>query len=96
MDANTLSLPQSIDISYVTEFHPQLISFLSEFTESKNDILVINASELERIDTAGIQLLIAFVIEATKMNVTIQWQSISTELENTANELGLAQALKLN
>jgi ABC-type transporter Mla MlaB component len=55
----------------------------------------LRAQELERIDTAGMQLLIAFVRAAREHGLQPSWRGISPALTSGAQLLGLSEALEL-
>lgn len=55
----------------------------------------IDASAVERIDTATLQLLLAFVRDRQRMNLACQWIGVTTALSEAASMLGLCQALQL-
>lgn len=94
MDAITLSLPQSLDISLVNETKNTIL----EQIQSDNPIkhIHIDAIKLVRIDTAGLQLLTAFVTQCNAKNINFSWKNINNELTNSALSLGLFDVLKLN
>lgn len=53
------------------------------------------ASELQRVDTAGLQLLLAFTHAAHRRGLQVAWCGVSAALAGGAELLGLAQALEL-
>ena len=57
--------------------------------------LELIASELQRVDTAGLQLLIAFLRAAHDRGLTVTWQEVGSALTSSAQLLGLADALEL-
>ena len=70
--------------------------------QSFNEALVralplrLHASSLERVDTAALQLLLAFQKTARERGLRIQWESTSAALQNSATALGLSEALGLH
>lgn len=55
----------------------------------------LTASELERVDTAGLQLLLMFMRTARARGLPLEWQGVSAALAGGAELLGLADALEL-
>lgn len=94
MDAITLSLPPSLDISLVDEMKSMMIEQIQSNTSL--DHINIDAQELIRIDTAGLQLLTAVIIDLNRQKIKFSWKNISDELANNSALLGLNDLLKLN
>ncbi|WP_455216754.1 STAS domain-containing protein [Kaarinaea lacus] len=86
----TLKLPDSMDISAVSEFHTTLCNDIAE-----GDEVTFLATNVERADTAFIQLLAVFCSSAPSRNISIQWQAPSQVLLESVKQLGLASELKL-
>lgn len=78
------------DISTVAEVHSELKALLS------NKKVLLEVSEIERIDAASLQLLYSFIEQAKSENVEILWRSPSDVLSNNAKLLGMEDALQLN
>lgn len=55
----------------------------------------LTASGLERIDTAGLQLLVVFLRTARDRGLTLRWSDVGSPLMNSAQLLGLTEALEL-
>ncbi|MHA6205527.1 STAS domain-containing protein [Dyella soli] len=55
----------------------------------------LDGGGVERVDTAALQLLVAFRREALARGLTPAWQGVSGAMRDAANLLGLAQALEL-
>ena len=55
----------------------------------------IDASAVQRIDTAALQLLAAFVRDLRADGRVVEWTECSTALRRAADSLGLADALDL-
>ena len=85
-----LELPESSDISKVSEF----LSTLREDVTQGDDVVFI-ASNVERADTAFIQLLAAFSADAPSQNISISWQMPSESFVNSVRQLGLENCLKI-
>lgn len=57
--------------------------------------LEVHAADLERLDAAGLQLLLVFVQTAKQHDQALRWHSVSASLSASAELLGLARALEL-
>lgn len=57
--------------------------------------VVLDAGALEAIDTAGLQLLAAFVAEAQREGTQVAWQGVTPALRQGAQRLDLAGVLGL-
>jgi phospholipid transport system transporter-binding protein len=57
--------------------------------------IVLDASTVERVDTAALQLLVVFQREAAKRGKQMNWAGVSAPLHDAASQLGLAQTLAL-
>lgn len=77
-----------VDIRQVAELKPKLLQAL----EAANPIL-IQAETVERADTAGLQLLAAFFIEARARGLDISWLKPSEPLIRSARLIGLEEVL---
>lgn len=82
--------PESLDISMVAEFSTELRTAL----DSKQDIQ-FQASEIERADTAALQLLCTFFLDAQAEGLGIEWLEPSDSLVGAAKQIGLAEHLRL-
>ncbi len=88
---NTVILCDSaMDISGVEELFHQLEKAL----DLGQDI-EIHAQEVERMDTAMAQLLVAFVKEAEHMKLEVIWQGVSEGMLNTFRNVGVLDYLKM-
>ena len=58
-------------------------------------LLELRAAALERVDTAGLQLLIAFLRAAHERGLQPSWRDVSPALTTGAQLLGLSAALEL-
>lgn len=88
-EARIIDCPAQMDIAGVSPFYEFLRSLGDEQT------LVFKADEVERIDTATLQLLVAFVRDATNRQVSVNWQSPSAVIYEAAALLGVSNELGL-
>ena len=80
----------SVDISGVSALHNQISSEIQQ-----GCTISLDASQIERIDTAGLQLFAALFIDAATQNITINWLNPSDTLQTSARLLGLEELLQL-
>ena len=66
MAKGTINLPVSLDISEVTQWRQNLISVVND-----HDEIEVDDSQLENIDTAGMQLLAVLAKEIQSTNKTL-------------------------
>lgn len=59
------------------------------------DSQVIDAGGVERVDTAGLQLLVAFVRQRAATAQPVEWSAVSPELLRAAQRLGLLDELRI-
>jgi ABC-type transporter Mla MlaB component len=57
--------------------------------------ICLEASEISKIDTAGIQLLLNFVLAAKDANIIWYWKNPATQLINMAELLGIDRLLAI-
>ncbi len=89
-ESTPIQCPPTLDIAAVADFHRQLCEALDAGTA-----LELRAAELERIDTAGLQLLAACCLDAASRNIPVQWVETSGALHEAAARLALADVLQL-
>jgi len=90
-DKTRLVLDSIITINDAQTMYTQLRSLL----ESKQDI-TIDASAVEMLDTAILQLLLAFVNKIKAQNRVVVWSKPSEEMINRATTLNLQAGLGLD
>jgi anti-anti-sigma regulatory factor len=62
---------------------------------SGSESIVFDASRVERIDAAIVQLIAAFVAGARKRHLGYRWESHSSAFRNAASLLGLSDMLEV-
>jgi anti-anti-sigma regulatory factor len=77
-------LPPELTIAKVEEFKLHLLEFIA-----KNDEINIDDSEVNRIDTIGIQLLLTTIIYISTQNKTLIWKSKSDIINQSFKQLGI-------
>jgi len=88
---NSIDLGGSLVINEVEAYRNVLLGAL----QGDGD-LIIDGTEIEQIDGAGLQLLAAFALEAEKMQIMFKWCGASSVLCEASAQLGLAEVLRLN
>jgi len=88
---NNIDCGDLLDISMVNEINQKLKDSLS----SGNNIS-INISNIERIDTAGAQMLCAFYQDAKSKNIKCEWSTPSDIFSKSIEQLGLSQHLEIS
>jgi len=86
----SIALGDSLTIEQVAALHADLSSRLGE----KN--LVLEAGSLTRVDTAGLQLLTAFIRAAEGRGARVEWRAPQPALRESARRIGLEGALHLS
>lgn len=84
-----VNMPADCRIADVGELHTQLKGALG------GSQIVLNGDTVDRVDTAALQLLVAFQHEARKRERQVQWAGVSAPLHDAASQLGLVEALAL-
>ena len=86
----TLVFEGTLDIAGAGRLREQLMHALSE-----KQPVVIDAANVERVDTAALQVLTAFFKDAGAQNQEISWKEPAQVLTNAAQLLGLHDSLQL-
>ena len=79
---------ESFDITLVRDLYAQL----QQARRAKQPV-IIDAERVERVDTAVLQLLCAFVQDAKASGVTLQWRHPSAPVRQAARLLDLCAHL---
>lgn len=85
----TLVLPARMEIGGLE----QLYTEMTKFTSRKRKELTIDGGEVSVIDTAGIQVLVAFIRKLTAMGCAVSWENYSVQVYQMAEELGVGSQL---
>ena len=87
-DETVVRLAENLDISSVSELKAELTSALD-----LGSPVVLDPSAVERADTASLQLLLAFLREATRSSVAVRVLRGSEAFHEAAQTLGLEASL---
>jgi ABC-type transporter Mla MlaB component len=88
--AQVLPLPCSCTVKDAANLKITLCSYLEAA-----DCVVLDVANIERIDTAALQLLCAFVRDRHARGLKVQWQGNSPALQEAADLLALRPLLDL-
>ncbi len=86
-DVIQVTLPGQITIAGSSALHESL----SRIVES-TDVVVLNASNVEKVDTAGLQLLAAFAHERSDQSLITELRHRSDRVNSALAMLGLSAA----
>lgn len=89
-DPHVVVLGEVVDITTVRPLWQQL----SDVVQTKRSV-VLQGGAVAQVDTAGMQLLSAFVQEANGKSIAVSWQDVSDTLRNVARLLNLSGHLQL-
>ena len=85
-----IKFPSDLTIAQVDEYQSQIVPQIDAL-----DVVSIDDSELSRIDTIGVQFILAVVTYIIAQGKEIQWQSKSTILKESIQKLGITDAILL-
>jgi len=83
-----LKLPSELTIAQVEEYRVEVQAIIDE-----NEVITIDDSKLARIDTIGVQFILAIVTYILAQGKTLQYQSTSTVLQESIKQLGINDAI---
>ena len=90
--SNEIKLPENLTIHHI-EAH---FNELSKLFNDCGDEISMDASNVETIDTAGLQTLLVLVTNAMENGKSITWSNTSDALKTGAEKLGLMEDLHLS
>lgn len=85
-----IKFPSDLTIAHVDEYQAQIIPLIDE-----QDEISIDDSELARIDTIGVQFILAILTYIVAQGKEIKWQSKSPILKESIQQLGISDAILL-
>lgn len=86
---NMIDLPIYFGIAQVSD----VCTRMKEILENSDNTIEIKAEDIESVDAAAIQLLIAFSIKVKSQNKTIVWKGISSKLKDAMEILQVKEYL---
>jgi ABC-type transporter Mla MlaB component len=76
------------DITMALQYHEQLNELLNDQKQ-----ISLNAEKVEKVDGAGLQILLAFFIVAEKLNLQVVWTGASEIFLKNAEVLGISEKI---
>jgi anti-anti-sigma regulatory factor len=86
--ASIIELPSELTIAQVGDYRQVILGIIAN-----SDNLIIDDSNLKRIDTIGLQFLLAIIIYISSQNKVLTWCSQSTSITECIKQLGLNQTI---
>ncbi len=80
----------TLDITMASSYFEQLGQMLNEYK-----IIILDGTQIERVDGSGLQLLYAFFKNAEALQITVQWKAYSDSLNKSAALSGMSDCLML-
>jgi anti-anti-sigma regulatory factor len=90
MAETQVTLADSLDIAQVQTLHATLREALA-----RAQPVALDAAAVQRVDTAALQVLAAFVRTAQARGVAVSWRTVPESLTRAAGLLGLRDVLGL-
>jgi anti-anti-sigma regulatory factor len=88
MTIEVIKCGETLGVADVSTLYPQLLTLLLEEKQ-----VVFDCSQIERIDTAALQMLYAFSKASALYGYDINWEQASDGFINSAHLLGLAKPM---
>ncbi len=88
---HVIKCPESLTIAAVADLQGELKTAL----ETQNEI-ILSGSDVDVADTAGLQLLCAFFMDASAHDITIRWDKASEALKDAAQQIGVSETIHLD
>lgn len=90
-DRTQVSFGPVLDVAGAVELKKQL-----EKLFRRKPPFELDGSAIERVDTAALQVLLAFSRESRDRDVALEWSGVSDSLRSASTLLGLAHELGIN
>lgn len=85
-----IKFPSELTITQVDDYSIQIQSLIED-----NDNISIDDSQLMRIDTIGVQFILAVITYISAQGKELIWQSTSKVLHESIQQLGITDAILL-
>jgi len=89
--SNTIQLPQNLTIHHIEQQFNELNEKLNEM----GDQIVIDAKEVETVDSSGLQTLLIIAKTSIDNGKSLNWENVPEILSTSAQKIGIDQALQL-
>ena len=83
-----IKFPTELTISYAEQFKSEVIDIVNA-----NNELSVDDSELVRIDTTGLQLIIAMITYILSVNKSLNWQCHAACINESVKQLGVNEPM---
>jgi ABC-type transporter Mla MlaB component len=90
-EAVAVELPERMDIASAETMHMELEQVLEQGCSFE-----LRGAAVQKVDTAGVQLLASFFTEAEKQHLSVSWQAPSEAIVETFSFLKLTAAVGLD
>ncbi|WP_286235694.1 STAS domain-containing protein [Thalassotalea sediminis] len=77
-------LPSDLTIAQVEACREQYLTYID-----KHDDIELDDSDVNRIDTVGVQLLLAMVVHSVALKKSLTWQNKSSVVNSSFKQLGI-------
>ena len=88
LEVPVLTLPAELTIAQTQQCKDDILALIEE-----HDTIAIDDSKLVRIDTLGIQLLLAIVTQLASLNKQLQWHCQSPVIQACVKQLGVNEPI---
>ncbi len=85
-----IKLPSELTIGQVEAYQSEILPLIDE-----NEIITIDDSNLARVDTIGVQFILAVVTYISAQSKELHWQSTSVILQESIRQLGIKDSILL-
>ena len=90
-EAVAVELPERMDIASAESMHMELEQVLQQ-----GNSVELRGAAVQKVDTAGVQLLTSFFAEAENQHLKVSWQETSEAIVETFSFLNLTSAVGLD
>lgn len=90
-DKKMIDCGEALTIANAAEIHQSLQAALSESLH-----LELKADEVDKVDSAGLQVILALFKEIEKVSGKVEWNTPSDVLKQAAITLGISDRIGLN
>jgi len=88
MSSIAINLPTELTIAQVEEFKSTVLELIAQ-----QDEISINDSEIIRIDTTGLQLIVAIITYVLSLNKKLVWQCSASCILESIKKLGINEPI---
>lgn len=89
-EVSLFKLPTELTIAQVDDCKSQFMQYVES---NQTEDLTIDDSDVSRIDTIGVQFLLAVVIYVASQNKSLHWQCQSSIIKQSITQLGVNETI---